>query len=106
MNMEEVVDVFIKDNQARFSRETIRSYKLSLKQFFEFCPKNFNEIATDIRAWLAFMEEKGLKKPTIHIKLSGLKSFYHYCMEENLLKKNPTKKVKTPKKEDDLCHII
>lgn len=69
--------------------------------------KNFDEVkAADIRAWLASMEENGLTKRTIHIKLSGLKSFYQYCMEENLLKKNPMLTVKTPKKDDVLPYYL
>ncbi|CAM4025409.1 site-specific tyrosine recombinase/integron integrase [Lederbergia lenta] len=102
-----VLESFFDDHHSRFSKETIRSYRLSLKQFFSFCRKNYNEVkATDIRAWLASMEEKGLKKRTIHIKLSGLKSFYQYCMEENLLKKNPMLTVKTPKKDDVLPYYL
>ncbi|MEC1525443.1 tyrosine-type recombinase/integrase [Neobacillus niacini] len=104
---EEALETFFNDNQSKFSNETIRSYRLSLKQFFSFCGKKFNEVkATDIRAWLASMEEKGLKKRSIHIKLSGLKSFYQYCMEENLLKKNPVLTVKTPKKDDILPYYL
>jgi len=104
---EEVLTSFFDDHQSRFSKETIRSYRLSLQQFFSFCKKGFSEVkAADIRAWLASLEEKGLKKQSIHIKLSGLKSFYHYCMEENLLKKNPLSTVKTPKKDDVLPYYL
>ncbi|MED4041261.1 tyrosine-type recombinase/integrase [Niallia taxi] len=46
------------------------------------------------------------KKGTIHIKLSGVKSFYQYCMEENLLKKSPIQTIKTPKKEDVLPYYL
>ncbi|MEL3971174.1 site-specific tyrosine recombinase/integron integrase [Rossellomorea oryzaecorticis] len=104
---EEVLGLFFDDHQSRFSKETIRSYRLSLKQFFSFCKKGYSEVkAADIRAWLASLEEKGLKKRSIHIKLSGLKSFYQYCMEENLLKKNPLSTVKTPKKDDVLPYYL
>ncbi|WML56497.1 tyrosine-type recombinase/integrase [Neobacillus sp. PS2-9] len=104
---QKVIKSFFDDHQSRFSLETIRSYRLSLKQFFSFCVKNYNEVkATDIRAWLASMEEKSLKKSTLHIKLSGLKSFYQYCMEENLLKKNPMLTIKTPKKDDVLPYYL
>ncbi|USK42235.1 tyrosine-type recombinase/integrase [Cytobacillus oceanisediminis] len=102
-----VLETFFDDHQSRFSKETIRSYRLSLRQFFIFCGKNFDEVkAADIRAWLASMEEKGHKKRTIHIKLSGLKSFYQYCMEENLIKKNPVLTIKTPKKDDILPYYL
>jgi integrase/recombinase XerC len=53
MNLE-IQKSFFDDHQARFSKETIRSYRMALKQFFSFCDKNYDEVkATDIRAWLS-----------------------------------------------------
>ncbi|MFC2947524.1 site-specific tyrosine recombinase/integron integrase [Virgibacillus sediminis] len=106
MNLE-MQESFINDHQSRFSSETIRSYRLSLHQFFAFCDKEYDEVkATDIRAWLAGMEEKGLKPRSIHLKLSAVKSFYQYCLEENKVKKNPTSTVHTPKKDDSLPYYL
>ncbi|MBH0164095.1 tyrosine-type recombinase/integrase [Fictibacillus sp. 7GRE50] len=103
----EVQRNFFDDHRARFSFETIRSYRMALRQFFAFCEKNFDEVkATDIRAWLSSMEEKELKPRTIHIKLSALKSFYRYCMEENKVKKNPTVTIQTPKIDDSLPYYL
>lgn len=98
---------FFNDHKARFSPETIRSYRISLTQFFTFCEKNYDEVkATDVRAWLALMEDQGLKPRTIHLKLSALKSFYQYCLEENKVKKTPTLTVHTPKKDDSLPYYL
>lgn len=55
MNLE-IQEAFIKDHQTRFSSETIRSYRLSLRQFFTFCEMKYDEMkAKDIRGWLANM---------------------------------------------------
>lgn len=98
---------FFNDNQARFSSETVRGYKIALKQFFLFCEKNYDVVKpTDVRVWLASMEEKGLKPNSIHLKLAALKSFYQYCMEENRLIKNPTLTVHTPQKDDSLPYYL
>ncbi|WP_019243130.1 MULTISPECIES: site-specific tyrosine recombinase/integron integrase [Bacillus] len=106
MNLE-VQQSFFNDQQARFSPETSRAYKIALSQFFLFCQKNVNEVkAKDIRDWLAMMAENGLKPRSIQLKLSALKSFYQYLMEENKLKKNPTLKVRTPQKEDSLPYYL
>jgi site-specific recombinase XerD len=103
----EIQQSFLDDNKARFSSETIRSYRMALTQFFSFCIKNYDEVkATDIRAWMVSMEENGLKPRTIHLKLSAIKSFYHYCMEENKTKKNPTLTIHTPKKDDSLPYYL
>lgn len=94
---QEVQQSFFLDYQSRFSSETVRGYKIALNQFFAFCGKEYDKVkATDIRSWLASMEEKGLKPRTIHLKLAAVKSFYRYCMEENKITKNPTFTVNTP----------
>lgn len=106
MNLD-VRQSFFNDQQARFSPETIRSYKIALSQFFSYCPKNVDEVkARDIRNWMAAMTEKGLKPRSIQMKLSALKSFYQYLMEENKLNKNPTSNVRRPKKEDSLPYYL
>lgn len=98
---------FFNDHQARFSPETIRSYKIALTQFFSFCQKDYHEVqARDIRDWLASMSEMGLKPRSIQMKLSAIKSFYKYTFEENHLNRNPTIKVKTPQKEDSLPYYL
>ncbi|MET3726971.1 site-specific recombinase XerD [Fictibacillus halophilus] len=103
----EMVKQFLNDNKARFSRETTRSYRIALQQFFSSCEKNFVDVnAMDVREWMADMQEKGLKPRTIHLKLSALKSFYQYCMEENKIKKNPLQRVQTPKKDDSLPYYL
>ncbi|GGI16598.1 site-specific tyrosine recombinase/integron integrase [Gottfriedia solisilvae] len=106
MNMD-AQQSFLNDYQARFSSETTRSYKISLKQFFEFSKKQYDEVKPiDIRTWLASMEEKGLKPRSIHLKLTALKSFYQYCKEENIVKKDPTLIVKTPQIDDSLPYYL
>jgi site-specific recombinase XerD len=106
MNLE-VLQSFINEYQIRYSFETCRSYKISITQFFTFCQKNYDEVKrTNIRAWLAFMGEKGLKPRTIHLKLSALKSFYQYCLEENLMKENPTHKIRAPHIDDSLPYYL
>lgn len=104
---QEMVESFISDHVNRFSEETVRSYRVSLNQFFTFYEGTYDQVrAINIRAWLAHMEEKGLKPRSIHLKLSALKSFYQYCLEENKIKKNPTLTVHTPKKEDSLPYYL
>jgi site-specific recombinase XerD len=106
MNLE-IQQSFFDDHEARFSPETKRSYRMALKQFFSFCDKKYDEVkATDIRAWLASMENQELKPRTIHQKLSAIKSFYRYCLEEKKVRKNPTLTVPTPKKEDSLPYYL
>lgn len=104
---QEIVELFLKDNHNRFSSETTRGYKISLGQFFTFCTKEYDEVKPgDIRSWLVSMEESGLKPTSRHAKLSGLKSFYQYCIEENKLERDPTKVIRTPQKDDRLPYYL
>lgn len=106
MNLE-IQESFFNDHHARFSPETIRTYKIAIKQFFIFCDKEYDEVkATDVRAWLSSMADKGLKPRSIHMKLAALKSFYQYCFEENKIKKDPTNTVHTPKIDDSLPYYL
>ncbi|WP_256816037.1 site-specific tyrosine recombinase/integron integrase [Cytobacillus sp. Bac17] len=104
---EEIKQSFFNDNCNRFSAETIRSYKIALKQFFLFSGKNYTEVkAADVRSWLASLEEKGLKPRSVRMKLSAVKSFYHYCMEEKKIRKNPMRAIDNPKKEDSIPYYL
>ena len=98
---------FFRDHHARFSPETNRVYKIALNQFFLFCPKDSEDVTVnDIRNWLENMSEKDLKPRSIQLKLTALKSFYKYLMEENKIKKNPTVKIRSPQKEDSLPYYL
>lgn len=104
---QEVLQAFFRDNHNQFSAETIRSYQIALSQFFSLCQKNYEDVKVhDIRKWLEEMNDRGLKPRSIQLKLSALKSFYQYCMEENRINKNPTQRVKTPQKEDSLPYYL
>ncbi|MCM3491778.1 tyrosine-type recombinase/integrase [Alkalihalophilus marmarensis] len=104
---QKMIESFFRDYQTRFSPETTRSYRMAITQFQDFCSKEIEEVKPgDIRAWMALMEEKGLKVRSIKLKVSAIRSFFRYCMEENQLRKNPTLKVQSPKIDDSLpCYL-
>ncbi|MCR8847767.1 tyrosine-type recombinase/integrase [Rossellomorea sp. SC111] len=103
----EVQTAFFNDYKTRFSPATIHSYTITLQQLFTFCNKSFDEVkATDIRSWLAAMEDEGLKQRTIHTKLAGVKSFYRYCIEENKVIKDPTLTIQSPQIDDSLPYYL
>jgi site-specific recombinase XerD len=70
-----------------------------LRQFFNCCSKEYDEVkAMDIRAWL--MQLDWLMPRSIRLKLAALKSFYRYCIEEDLLSKDPTLNIDLPRIKD------
>ena len=77
-----IINYFIKENEAKFSQETVRGYTISLKQFFAFCQKEYDAVKTaDIRDWLIELNSAGLKPRSISLKLASLRSFYRRLIE-------------------------
>lgn len=98
-----MIEYFFKDNQARFSNDTVRGYGIALRQFFNFTQKQYDQIKRgDIRKWYASLDNEGLMPRTIRIKLGALSTFYKYLLEENIIKKNPITGIELPKIDDSL----
>lgn len=75
---------------------TLRDYLGELRRFTEFCPKATAQVATtDIREYLASHDD--VMMSTIGTKLSVLKSFFGWLVQEGVILRDPTAKVKTPK---------
>lgn len=79
------------------SLKTLNSYHYELNMFSRFCQKATALVTTaDIRGYLAHFNEA--KISTIGEKLSVLKSFFGWMVKEEILLRDPTAKVKLPKK--------
>jgi len=60
----------------------------------------------DVRAYLAFLNEKQYSKSTIARKLATLRSFYKFLVKRNQLDSNPVTVVRTPKQEKKLPRFL
>lgn len=79
-----------------YSLTTITNYQYELRRFIKFVQKNILRTTTaDIRQYLA--NHNHLKSGTIATKLTIISSFYSWLVREELLLKNPTVKIKSPK---------
>ena len=79
-----------------YSITTITNYQYELNRFINFIQKNLLRVTTtDIRQYLA--AQSHLKSGTIATKLTIISSFYNWLVQEEMLLKNPTAKIKTPK---------
>lgn len=83
------------------SPTTIENYKLELRLFSDKVKKKTQDItAADIRVYLGNLNH--LKMSTIGTKLSVLKSFFSWLSAEEIIPKDPTAKLKSPKTEKRL----
>jgi integrase/recombinase XerC len=82
-------------HQKRYSTHTVVNYKNDLTQALQFIATTFEEPPladikpTYIRTYLATLKDRGLEPRSINRKISALKSFFKYCMMQQLVAQNP-----------------
>jgi integrase/recombinase XerC len=94
------------DLERKYSNKTIETYLTALSQFQEFLYEIYGEnidlelISTnDLRSFLADLNENKYKRESLRLKIAAVKSFFKFCLKNNLIAKNPSNLVSTPKKE-------
>ena len=98
--------------EKRFSPLTVEAYHRDMDQFVAFLKKDFE---TDdltqattlmVKSYVVHMKEEGLENRSINRKLSTLRSFYKYCLRENLIEKSPMTGIKALKQPKTLVKFV
>lgn len=100
--MERYISEFIEALKADGkSKCTLDAYRLDLKAFSEyFDSAELNSIRyADLREWANSMENKGLSASTRARKISSVKSFFKYLVKMEIIDRNPSDGLETPKLE-------
>lgn len=89
---------------AGYSNQLTRSsYAMHLRDWFQFCSEiDLDPLLADrvhVEMWLRTVEQRGLKPRTVSIKITTVRSFYAYCVDECGLEASPAARVKGPKIE-------
>lgn len=107
--MDEKVSVFINYllNERHYSDLTIKAYQRDLYEFEDFLISSggttFNDIAyQDVRLYLAFLTERQLSRTTIARKLSTLRSFFKYAIQQKWTDNNPMELIQYSSKKQRL----
>lgn len=86
------------------SPKTIVNYKIDLAQFVAFVtPPGEKPLALEkvdhlvIREFIASLYDRKLERTSVARKLAALRSFFRYCVREELIKQNPARLVAHPK---------
>lgn len=86
------------------SELTIKNYRKDLDSFAAFWHQRTQGAALwervsplDVRAYLAYLNEKQYARRTVARRISALRSFYKFLVRENLLDTSPLAKVRSPK---------
>lgn len=101
-DLTEKIELFLSGKRVEgLSQITLYDYELQLNMFSKHIKKRVEDITTaDIRVFLGKFEH--LKTSTISTKLSVLKSFFGWLVSEEIIQRDPTVKIKPPKKEKRL----
>lgn len=107
MPLEKCLQLFQQEYERRIEKKTSVLYQRTVSEMITYCSIPFQEITTrDIRKWLCHLEEKGRAPATISKKLFGLRLFYKYCLEEQLIAHNPVKAIRLPEINDRMPHYL
>ena len=80
---------------------TLNQYEMELKKFANYLDKpSTNATTNDIRGYL--IQFSAMAQRSINRKISTLKAYYTWLVDEEYTEKNPTRKIKTPKEPDSL----
>jgi len=97
--------------ERQMSPHTLRSYRLDLTQFLEFCSGRREDLELaqvsyqDLRAFLAAALKRN-RKTTVARKLSALRTFFKYLQRQGVVSHNPAKLAPSPKLEKVLPHYL
>ena len=103
--------LYFLDVEKGLAKNTLESYGRDLKSFFSFINKNGHksllEISrNDITSYLLYLHKKGRATSTISRNLASIRSFYHFLLNEQVLDKDPSCNLESPKQEKKLPEIL
>ena len=107
MNVEQLIEQFRLDYEFSLSGPVIQRYQKVVMLLLADTGKKLADITRkDIREWMADWLDQGYSPGTVYNNLSGLRTFFNYCVEEGLLLKNPAKAVRYPKMDEKLPRYL
>ena len=109
------IDVFLNfiKTEKRLSSHTVKSYSSDLKQFSKYLSKEcninseINQVTFQtIRSWIVFLLENNINPRSVNRKISVLKSYYKFLLQEGILSYNPMIKIISPKTSKRLPSFV
>ena len=98
--------------EKRYSNLTVSAYERDLKQFAEYLI-NIYELhditkadTQMVRSFIVSLKEKGEENRSINRKMSALRSFYKFCLREEVIKVTPMQGIKSLKQPKELAKFV
>ncbi len=96
-----------------FSKHSLESYRLAMANLYDYFSEEYDNIpelsaisTNDLRPFLGWLHDRGLKKNSLRMKVSACKSFFKFCHKRDYISKNPATMLHTPKKDKKLPSFL
>lgn len=90
----------------KHSDNTINSYRIDLIEFYEINNNLLNVSEDDVFRYLKYLYDRDLNRNSISRKLSSIRTFYNYLVNNDLVKINYFSDISNPKKNKNLPHYL
>jgi integrase/recombinase XerC len=109
-----LIDQFISfiEAEKRFSTLTVEAYSRDMSQFADYIRDTY-EIddltkveTTVVKSYIVKLKGEGMANRSINRKISTLRTFYKYCLRQNLLEKSPMTGIKALKLPKTLVKFV
>lgn len=86
---------------------TLRNYRAELRAFQAWRTMDWTRVETfQLRAYLVHLSERRYDRPTIHLKISALRSFFRWLVRQGKIKQNPAVGLTLPKQHRKLPKFL
>ncbi len=98
--------------EKRYSNLTVSAYKRDLEQFGGYLINiyeldDITKATTQmVRSYIVHLKEKGEENRSINRKMSTLRSFYKFCLREEVIKISPMQGIKSLKQPKELAKFV
>lgn len=98
-------------NITRYSDNTVKSYRVDLNDFNNFCSNNSKRTLSEItekflKKYLVYLTDKDLDKVSISRKLSAVRGLFKFAFRNELIESNPAASLPSPKTRRKLPSVI
>lgn len=99
------------ETEKRYSVHTLLAYEEDLSQFLTFAELSKDEQLREVnfqlvRGWIVDLMEKGLSNRSVSRKISCLRSFFKWLLNEGKIDQNPMLRIRGPKVEKRLPQFV
>ncbi|MBN2349941.1 MAG: tyrosine recombinase XerC [Bacteroidales bacterium] len=98
--------------EKRYSEHTIRSYSTDLNQFYSFINQTDKPVEIEnvdfhlVRQWIVYLIDNKISPRSVNRKITTLKSFFKFLLQEGYVKMNPVSLVISPKIKKKLPEFV